>query len=62
MSAQKEQTLTPISEWVLEPTLDLQIRVLEGLTSKLGTENFKPRESQFNENLVLKHLLKNITL
>jgi|SaaInlStandDraft_1057018.scaffolds.fasta_scaffold962383_1 hypothetical protein len=44
----------------LEPTVDLSIKVLQGLTSVPGSESFIPRQSLFNEKLVLKFLLNNL--
>ena len=44
----------------LEPTVDLSIKVLQGLTSVPGSESFTPRQSLFNEKLVLKFLLNNL--
>jgi hypothetical protein len=44
----------------LEPTLDLTIKVLQGLTSVPGSEIFIPRQSLFNEQLVLKFLLNDL--
>ena len=44
----------------LEPTLDLTIEVLQGLTSVPGSEFFIPRQSLLNEQLVLKFLLNDL--
>ena len=44
----------------LEPTLELTIKVLQGLTSVPGSEFFIPRQSLLNEQLVLKFLLNDL--